>query len=174
MLLSNYRYGLIFKARISSLFFLQLPDAEIRVVCGENYIEVRALKDFFHYYKAKLESLHLSNEECRANETTIDGKNYYIVRTAKEDYGRCGGKPLEVRQARACSLLSLNFLTCSPTTLPSVQKNFTHIMYSLKLSSDPEVTGNIIRDSPISVEYSCTFPYSRTVSLDIVLVPFSK
>lgn len=55
-----------------------------------------------------------------------------------------------------------------------MQKNFTHIKYSLKLSSDPEVFNNIIRDSTISVEYSCTFPYTRKVSLDFPIVPFSK
>lgn len=59
-------------------------------------------------------------------------------------------------------------------SVPSMQKNFTHIKYSLKLSSDPEVFNNIIRDSTISLEYSCTFPYTRKVSLDFPIVPFSK
>lgn len=77
------------------------PDAEITVVCGENYIEVRALEEFFMYYKAKLGSLHLPNKTCRANETTVDGKKYYYSRTSKEDYSRCGGKPFEVRRETA-------------------------------------------------------------------------
>lgn len=77
-------------------------DAEITVVCGENYIEVRALEEFFNYYKAKLGSLHLPNGKCRANETTIDGKKYYYSRTSKEDYSHCGGKPFEVQQKNWC------------------------------------------------------------------------
>lgn len=91
----------------------------MRVVCGENYIEVRALQEFFHYYKAKLGSLHLSNMECRASEMTVDDKNYYFVRTAKEDYSRCGGKPLEVWQETACLLIiGLNFYFFLTVRLP--------------------------------------------------------
>lgn len=169
-----------------SIAFLMtvFTDAEIIVVCGENYIEVRALEEFFNYYKAKLGSLHLPNGKCRANETTIDGKKYYYSRTSKEDYSRCGGKPFEVQQRNWCKAcfcmlwayisLQLGFYFYFFNFVPSMQKNFTHIKYSLKLSSDPEVFNNIIRDSTISLEYSCTFPYTRKVSLDFPIVPFSK
>ncbi|KAM3608972.1 uncharacterized protein V6R79_007673 [Siganus canaliculatus] len=123
-------------------------DAGIKVVCSKNYISVRVLEDFFKYYKVPLESLHLPNKSCRAQRAVIHNVPYYISRISKDDYLTCGGKPLE--------------------------KNFTHISYSLSLLSDPQVFGNIIRSPIIRMDYKCVYPYVRKISLSFPIVPFSS
>lgn len=55
-----------------------------------------------------------------------------------------------------------------------LQTNFTHISYSLSLLTDPRVIGNIIRDPVIKIDYTCVFPYVRSVSLPFPVVPFSR
>ncbi|XP_041650650.1 zona pellucida glycoprotein d [Cheilinus undulatus] len=123
-------------------------NADIKVTCGKDYITIRALEDFFKYHNVPLESLHLPNKSCRAQEEVIDGVTYYMTRISKDEYVACGGKPLE--------------------------KNFTHILYSLSLWSVPQTIGNIIRDPIIKMDYTCIYPYTRTVSLPFPVVPFSS
>ncbi|KAK5928431.1 hypothetical protein CgunFtcFv8_013496 [Champsocephalus gunnari] len=123
-------------------------DAHIQVMCGRDYITVRALEDFFVYHNVPLESLHLSNKSCRVQREVIHGVPYYMSRITKEKYLACGGKQLE--------------------------KNFTHISYSLSLLSDPRVTGNIIRNPVIKIDYKCIYPYIRRVSLPFPVVPLSS
>ncbi|XP_060892763.1 zona pellucida glycoprotein d isoform X1 [Labrus mixtus] len=123
-------------------------DADIKVTCGKDHITIRALEDFFKYHNVPLESLHLPNQSCRAEKVVIDSEAYFMSRISKHNYAACGGKPLE--------------------------KNFTHILYSLRLLSDPQVNGNIIRDPVIKMDYTCVYPYTRTVSLPFPLVPFSS
>ncbi|XP_040894764.1 zona pellucida glycoprotein d [Toxotes jaculatrix] len=123
-------------------------NAHMKVMCGRDYISIRAVEDFFKYYNVPLESLHLPNKSCRAQREVIDGVPYYMSRISKDKYLTCGGKPLE--------------------------KNFTHISYSLSLLSDPQVSGNIIRDPVIKMDYTCVYPYIRRVSLPFPVVPFSS
>ncbi|KAJ8369925.1 hypothetical protein SKAU_G00099530 [Synaphobranchus kaupii] len=122
--------------------------ATFQVLCSKDYITIMVIEDFFNYHNVKLQTLHLVNETCRARQETIDGVSYYIVRTPKEQYAYCGGKPL--------------------------QKNITHIEYALTLMSDPEVEGYIIRDPMIRIEYKCIYPYFRHVSLPFPIIPASS
>ncbi|XP_037622699.1 zona pellucida glycoprotein d [Sebastes umbrosus] len=123
-------------------------DAHIKVMCGNDYMGIRAIEDFFKYHNVPLESLHLPNKSCRAQREVIDGVPYYMSMTSKEQYLTCGGKPLE--------------------------KNITHVFYSLSLLSDPHVIGNIIRDPVIKMDYTCVQPYIRRVSLPFPVVPLSS
>ncbi|KAG7214886.1 hypothetical protein INR49_005155 [Caranx melampygus] len=123
-------------------------NAQIKVTCGRDYISIRAVEDFFRYHNVPLESLHLANKSCQAEREVIDGVPYYVSRINKDRYETCGGKPLE--------------------------KNFTHISYTLSLLSEPQVTGNIIRDPVIKVDYTCVYPYIRRTSLPFPVVPFSR
>ncbi|KAG9352528.1 hypothetical protein JZ751_020942 [Albula glossodonta] len=122
--------------------------ATSQVVCGKDFITIMVIEDFFKYYSIKMESLHLGNETCRARQETIDGVSYYIVRTSKEQYSNCGGKPL--------------------------QKNITHVEYALTLVSAPEGQGYILRDPTIRIEYKCVYPYFRRISLPFPIVPASS
>ncbi|XP_042352507.1 zona pellucida glycoprotein d [Plectropomus leopardus] len=122
-------------------------DAHIKVMCGRDYIAIQAIEDFFKYHKVPLESLHLPNKSCRAQREVINGVPYYTSRISKTKYLACGGKPPE--------------------------RNFTHISYSLSLLSDPQVTGNIIRNPVIKMDFACVYPYVRRVSLPFPVVPFS-
>ncbi|XP_076589961.1 zona pellucida glycoprotein d [Chaetodon auriga] len=123
-------------------------DAHIKVVCGKNYIAIRVIEDFFKYHNVPLESVHLPNKSCRGQRAAINGVSYFVSKISKDKYVTCGGKPLE--------------------------KNFTHIAYSLSLLSDPQVIGNIIRNPVIKMDYRCVYPYTRTVSLPFPVVPFSS
>ncbi|KAF0041469.1 hypothetical protein F2P81_007367 [Scophthalmus maximus] len=123
-------------------------NGQIKVMCGRNYIAIRVMEDFFKYYKVPLESLHLPNKSCRARKELVDGVSYYMSTIPKEKYLTCGGRPMET--------------------------NFTHISYSLSLLTDPRVIGNIIRDPVIKIDYTCVFPYVRSVSLPFPVVPFSR
>uniref|UniRef100_A0A8D3ALE4 Zona pellucida glycoprotein d n=1 Tax=Scophthalmus maximus TaxID=52904 RepID=A0A8D3ALE4_SCOMX len=123
-------------------------NGQIKVMCGRNYIAIRVMEDFFKYYKVPLESLHLPNKSCRARKELVDGVSYYMSTIPKEKYLTCGGRPMET--------------------------NFTHISYSLSLLTDPRVIGNIIRDPVIKIDYTCVFPYVRSVSLPFPVVPFSS
>ncbi|XP_030645011.1 zona pellucida glycoprotein d [Chanos chanos] len=118
------------------------------VMCGKDYISIVVIEDFFKYYKVPLESLHLTNKTCRAGREVIDGIAYYIVRTPKDQYIPCGGKPLE--------------------------NNMTHLSYSLTLMSDPQVHENIVREPVIKIEYKCVYPYIRRISLPFPIIPFSS
>ncbi|XP_072241218.1 zona pellucida glycoprotein d [Leuresthes tenuis] len=122
--------------------------AQVRVMCGSDYIAIRASEDFFKYHKVPLESLHLPNKQCRAEREIIDGVPYYMFRISKEKYLMCGGKPLK--------------------------KNSTHFAYSLSVKSDPQGTGNIIRNSAIKMDFTCIYPYVRTVSLPFPVLPISS
>ncbi|XP_075998142.1 zona pellucida glycoprotein d [Genypterus blacodes] len=122
-------------------------DAQIKILCGKNFISIRVLEDFFQYYNVPLESVHLPNRSCGVQREVMDGVTFFMSRTPKEKYLICGGKPLE--------------------------KNITHISYSLSLLSEPQVKENIIRDPVIKMEYTCVYPYVRTVSLPFAIVPFS-
>ncbi|XP_058502104.1 zona pellucida glycoprotein d [Solea solea] len=122
-------------------------NGNITVLCGRDYIAIRAIEDFFKYHNVPLESLHLPNRSCRAKKEVLDGVTYYMSTVSKETYLVCGGKSLET--------------------------NFTHITYALSLQSDPQVSGNIIRDPIIKIQYTCVFPYIRSVSLPFPVVPFS-
>uniref|UniRef100_A0A665TC17 Uromodulin-like n=1 Tax=Echeneis naucrates TaxID=173247 RepID=A0A665TC17_ECHNA len=123
-------------------------NAHVKVMCGRDYIAIRAEEDFFKYHSVPLESLHLPNKSCRAQREVIDGVSYFMSRISKEKYLTCGGKLLE--------------------------KNLTHISYTLSLLSDPQVIGNIIRNPVIKMDYTCIYPYIRRVSLPFPIVPFSS
>ncbi|XP_047452211.1 zona pellucida glycoprotein d [Mugil cephalus] len=123
-------------------------NAHIKVMCGNDYIAIRAAEDFFRHHNVPLESLHLPNKSCRAQREVIDGVPYYMSRVSKDKYLTCGGKLLE--------------------------KNLTHISYSLSLLSEPQVSGNIIRDPVIKMDFTCVYPYIREVSLTFPVVPFSS
>lgn len=123
-------------------------NAQIQVLCEKDYISVRALESYFLYYKVPLESLHLPNKSCRAQREVINGVPFYTAKVSKENYFSCGGAPLE--------------------------KNISHIAYSLSLLSDPRITGNIIREPILKLDYKCVFPYIRKVSLKHPVIPFSS
>ncbi|XP_034734978.1 zona pellucida glycoprotein d [Etheostoma cragini] len=123
-------------------------NANIKVMCGRDYMAIRATEDFFNYYNVPLESLHLPNKSCRAQRVVMDGVPYYMSRIPKDQYLTCGGKPLE--------------------------KNFTHVFYSMSLLSDPQVIGNIIRDPVIKMDFTCLDPYLRRVSLTFPVLPSSS
>ncbi|XP_036400086.1 zona pellucida glycoprotein d [Megalops cyprinoides] len=118
------------------------------VTCGKDYMTIMVIEDFFNYYNVKMESLHLGNKTCRARQETVDGVSYYIVRTSKQQYAYCGGKPL--------------------------QNNITHVEYALTLVSSPEVEGYILRDPTIRIEYKCVYPYIRHISLPFPIIPLSS
>ncbi|XP_041965829.1 zona pellucida glycoprotein d isoform X1 [Alosa sapidissima] len=122
--------------------------ASMKVMCGKNFISITVIEDFFKYYNVSVESLHLANKSCRAHKEVISAVPHYIVRTSKDQYAACGGKPLE--------------------------KNITHIAYSLTLMSDPNVHENIIRDPTVKIDYTCVYPYMRAVSLPFPIHPFSS
>lgn len=69
----------------------------MRVVCGKDSITIFVIEDFFKYYGVGLGSVHLTNPECRAKKEVIAGVAFYTVRTPKNKYDYCGGKPVEVR-----------------------------------------------------------------------------
>ncbi|XP_068594987.1 zona pellucida glycoprotein d [Brachionichthys hirsutus] len=121
-------------------------NAHIKVTCGKNYISIVAMEDFFKYHNVPLESLHLPNKSCGARRTVMNGVPFYMSRISKEEYVPCGGKPLE--------------------------RNLTHISYSLSLLSDPQVIGNIIRNPVIMLDYKCSYPYIRKISLPFAIFPF--
>uniref|UniRef100_A0A3B5A6M4 Uromodulin-like n=1 Tax=Stegastes partitus TaxID=144197 RepID=A0A3B5A6M4_9TELE len=123
-------------------------NAHVKMMCSKDYIEIRAMEDFFKYHNVPLESLHLPNKSCRAQRKVIDGVPYYMSRISKDEYLSCGGRLLE--------------------------KNVTHISYSLSLMSEPQVSGNIIRDPVIKMDFTCVYPYLRRVSLSFPVVPFSS
>lgn len=161
-------------------------------MCSRDYIKIGAIADFFKYHNVPLKSLHLTNKSCRAQREVINGVSYYMSRVSKDDYLRCGGKPLEV-QLEHCPLQmpDLSLLSCiekdkrfklSPLIVlcfvnlffPFLQKNNTHVSYSLSLRSDPQVVGNIIRNPVIKMDYTCVYPYIRRVSLPFPVVPYSR
>uniref|UniRef100_A0A667Y044 Zona pellucida glycoprotein d n=1 Tax=Myripristis murdjan TaxID=586833 RepID=A0A667Y044_9TELE len=123
-------------------------DAGIKVTCGKDFIAIRVLEDFFRYHNVPLEALHLPNSSCRAQRQVIAGDAFYTSRISTEQYAACGGKPLE--------------------------RNITHVSYSLSLLSDPQAVGNIIRDPLVKIDYTCVYPYIRTVSLPFPVIPFSS
>ncbi|KAK7891155.1 hypothetical protein WMY93_023118 [Mugilogobius chulae] len=120
--------------------------AHLQVICEGDSISIRGLESYFTYLKVPLESLHLPNKSCRAQKEVINGVTYYLAKVSKEKYLLCGGKPLE--------------------------KNITHIAYSLSLMSNPRITGNIIREPAVKLDFKCIFPYIRTVSLKYPVLPF--
>lgn len=73
------------------------PDAQIKVMCGREYMSIRAAEEFFSYHKVALESLHLPNGSCRAQREVIGGTAFYMFRISREKYLSCGGKPLRVK-----------------------------------------------------------------------------
>ncbi|XP_068168734.1 zona pellucida glycoprotein d [Antennarius striatus] len=123
-------------------------NAHIEVMCGRDHIGVAAVEDFFKYYDVPLESLHLPNKSCIAQRMVMNGVPFYMSRISKEEYVPCGGRPPE--------------------------KNLTHISYSLSLQSEPQVVGNIIRTPVIVLDYKCSYPYIRKISLPYEISPFSS
>ncbi|KAG7278260.1 hypothetical protein CRUP_012756 [Coryphaenoides rupestris] len=97
-------------------------DAQLKVMCGKDFITMLMVEDFFKYYDVPLESLRLPNKSCGAQREVIGGVPYYM-------------------------------------------KNDTHISYSLSLLSASQAVGNIVRDPVIRIEYTCVYPYTRSVSL---------
>lgn len=90
-----------------SLFFRLLPfnplfpsDADVKVICSPDFIEIRVKEDFFVYYNVSLDRLHLFNSTCRARKNIIKNVTYYGSRISKEKYLICGGRPLEVQHNR--------------------------------------------------------------------------
>ncbi|CAN9498701.1 unnamed protein product [Ophioblennius macclurei] len=123
-------------------------NADIKVMCGRDFMSIRVLEDFFTYHKVPLASVHLPNASCRAQREVIGGVPYFMSRTSKDKYLACGGEP--------------------------IQKNLTHISYSLSLLSEPRISGNIIRDPVIKMDFKCLYPYVRSVSLPFPLSPLSS
>ncbi|XP_067091321.1 zona pellucida glycoprotein d isoform X1 [Osmerus mordax] len=123
-------------------------NVDIKVMCGKDFITVFVIEEFFQYYKVPLESLHLPNASCAAQRTNVLGVTYYFARTTEDQYLSCGGKPLE--------------------------KNTTHISYSLTLMSSPQVLGNIIREPFINIVYTCIYPFRHAVSLAHPVSPYSR
>uniref|UniRef100_A0A8D0CYB3 Zona pellucida glycoprotein d n=2 Tax=Sander lucioperca TaxID=283035 RepID=A0A8D0CYB3_SANLU len=122
--------------------------ANIKVMCGRDHMAIRATEDFFKYHNVSLESLHFPNKSCRAQRKVVDGVPHYMSRISKDQYLTCGGKPLE--------------------------KNHTHIFYSLSLLSEPQVNGNIIRDPVIKINFTCIHPYIKRASLTFPVIPSSS
>ncbi|KAK7117549.1 hypothetical protein R3I94_022942 [Phoxinus phoxinus] len=122
--------------------------ATMNVTCGKDFISILVDEEFFKYYNVGVEAVHLNNASCRAHREEISGSAYFTVHTPMDQYTACGGKPLE--------------------------KNITHIVYSLTLMSDPPVYGNIVRDPVVQIEYKCIYPYIRRVSLAFPIISFSS
>ncbi|XP_061773033.1 zona pellucida glycoprotein d [Nerophis ophidion] len=120
-------------------------DAHLKVLCTKDYMGLSATEAFFLYYNAPVEALHLPNRECKAHREVIGNIPYFVVKVSKDQYMDCGGKPLE--------------------------KNFTHVIYTLSLQTEPRAAGNIIRDPVIKLEFICIFPLVRTVSLPFPVNP---
>ncbi|KAI5105524.1 hypothetical protein C0J45_5196 [Silurus meridionalis] len=120
----------------------------MNVVCGKDSITISVIEDFFIYYNVGLGSVHLANPDCRARKEVIAGVAFYTVRTPKDKYEYCGGAPVE--------------------------KNITHVTYSLTLMSDLQVYGNIVRDPAIKIDYKCVYPFIRTVSLPFPVLPVTS
>ncbi|XP_017274422.1 zona pellucida glycoprotein d [Kryptolebias marmoratus] len=131
-------------------FYSDLCDksAQFKVMCGKDYMAIRATEDFFTHLKVPLKSLHLPNKSCHAQREVIDNVSYYMFKISKEKYLTCGGKPF--------------------------QKNSTHLLYSVGVRSEPQVTGNIVRDPVIKMDFTCIYPYTRRVSLPFPVVPISS
>uniref|UniRef100_A0A3Q2VRQ2 Zona pellucida glycoprotein d n=1 Tax=Haplochromis burtoni TaxID=8153 RepID=A0A3Q2VRQ2_HAPBU len=123
-------------------------NAHLKVMCGKDHVAIRAAEAFFEYHGVPLESLHLPNKSCGAKREHIDGVPYYVFRVSKHKYVTCGGLPFE--------------------------KNVTHIWFSLSVRSDPRVTGNIIRDPVIRMDFTCMYPFIRRVSLPFSVSPISS
>lgn len=153
---------------VSALF---CSDADIKVLCSPAVIGIRAKEDFFMYHNVSLELLHLPNTTCRALKTTVNNVTYYTSRISKENYLTCGGRPLEVQLNKSTSpFAKVPYIQRLSSPL---QKNFTHITYSLSLTSNPHVHGNIIRNPVIRLDFKCVFPYVRRVSLPFPIIPYS-
>ncbi|XP_026990729.1 zona pellucida glycoprotein d [Tachysurus fulvidraco] len=120
----------------------------MNVVCGKDAITISVIEDFFIYYNVGLGSVHLTNAECRARREVIAGVAFFTVRTPKDKYEFCGGKPIE--------------------------KNITHVIYSLTLMSDQQVYVNIVRDPAIQIDYKCVYPFIRTVSMPVPILPITS
>ncbi|RVE72344.1 hypothetical protein OJAV_G00060990 [Oryzias javanicus] len=123
-------------------------NAHFKVLCGRDFMAIRAAEDFFSYHQVPVESLHLPNKSCRAERETIDGAAFYMFRVSKEKYLACGGRPL--------------------------QKNSTHFLYSLSVESELRPRGNIIRDPLLKMDFTCIYPYIRRVSLPFPVIPVSS
>ncbi|XP_077425009.1 zona pellucida glycoprotein d isoform X3 [Vanacampus margaritifer] len=123
-------------------------NAHIKVLCTKTYMGVRAREEFFMYYNTPVTSLHLPNRSCKAYREVINKVPYYMIKIAKNEYIGCGGKSLE--------------------------KNFTHVTYTLSFQSEPQAIGNIIRDPVIKLDFTCIFPFIRTVSLPFPVEPISS
>ncbi|KAB5571616.1 hypothetical protein PHYPO_G00227080 [Pangasianodon hypophthalmus] len=120
----------------------------MNVVCGKDSITISVIEDFFKYYNVGLGSVHLTNPECRARKEVVAGVAFYTVRTPKDQYDFCGGKPVE--------------------------KNVSHVTYSLTMTSDLQVYANIVRDPAVKIEYKCVYPFIRTVSLPFPVLPVTS
>ncbi|XP_017328972.1 zona pellucida glycoprotein d [Ictalurus punctatus] len=120
----------------------------MNVVCGKDSITISVIEDFFKYFNIGIRSVHLTNPECRARKEVIAGVTFFTVRTPKDKYTFCGGQPVE--------------------------KNITHVIYSLTLMSELQVYRNIVRDSAIKIEYKCVYPFIRTVSLAYPVLPVTS
>uniref|UniRef100_A0A3Q2P723 Uromodulin-like n=1 Tax=Fundulus heteroclitus TaxID=8078 RepID=A0A3Q2P723_FUNHE len=127
---------------------LRAEGAQIKVMCGRDYMSIRATEDFFLYHKVALEALRLPNASCHARREVIGQTAYFMFRVSKEKYLACGGKPL--------------------------RKNTTHLLYSLAVQTEPQVTGNIIRDPLVKMDFTCIYPYVRRVSLPFPVRPISS
>ncbi|XP_043083473.1 zona pellucida glycoprotein d isoform X2 [Puntigrus tetrazona] len=122
--------------------------ATTNVTCGKDFMSILVGEEFFRYYNVGIEAVHLINASCRAHREEISGSAYFTVHTPMDQYTVCGGKPLE--------------------------KNITHIVYSLTLMSDPPVYGNIVRNPVVQIEYKCIYPHIRRLSLAFPIISFSS
>lgn len=122
--------------------------ATVNVTCEKEHMTILVDEEFFKYYNVGVDCLHLPNSSCRAHREVISGSAYFIVRTPMDQYTACGGKPLE--------------------------KNITHVAYSLTLMSEPPTYGKIVRDPVVKIEYKCVYPYIRRLSLAFPVFYFSS
>lgn len=120
----------------------------MNVTCGKDFISILVDEEYFKYYNVGVEAVHLPNPSCRAHRKEISGSTYFTVHTPMDQYTACGGKPLE--------------------------KNITHVTYSLTLMSDPPVYGNIVRNPFLQIVYKCVYPYIRKLSLSFPIFSFSS
>ena len=57
---------------------------------------------------------------------------------------------------------------------PPLQKNSSHVWYSMSLVSEPKATGDIIRDPVIKMDFKCFYPHIRNVSLSTSVSHFTR
>ncbi|XP_077954108.1 uncharacterized protein LOC120812860 [Gasterosteus aculeatus] len=136
--------------------------ARIKVVCGKDFIAIRAMEDYFTFHSVPLESLHLPNKSSEGGH-----QRCAVLRVQDHDWST--NVTIGCKKKRKTS----------PCQNPEVlvfcffeKKN--QISYSPSLQSEPQVIGNIVRNPVIKMNYTCVYPSIRTVSLPFPVILFSS